>query len=241
MIERETQETAKPVEFPSISIIKFCRWVNSATMNQFEELVIALREALGTSGLTCDSVDLSSLKGLMNGYNSNAEEWKDFALADPSRAYTRNLVDEGNGKSNLLILVWTPGKSSPIHSHSNAHCLMKILKGELTETRYDFPQPHKSLDCIVGESAGGHMDVVAESTYAANEVAYMSDDLGVHKVWNKSNDFAVSLHLYTPPNIVRDGCYIFDAGTGKGTLIKTCDFFSIGGSLVKSTDEQRVK
>ncbi|KAK2057368.1 cysteine dioxygenase [Colletotrichum caudatum] len=204
--------------------------MQSTTMNRFEGLVIALRDTLGASGLTCDNVDLGVLKHLMEEYDSNEEEWRDLALADPTRAYTRNLVDEGNGKSNLLILVWTPGKSSPIHSHSNAHCLMKILKGDLTETRYDYPKSHK-----------GHMDVIAESTYTANEVAYMSDDLGVHKVWNKSTDFAVSLHLYTPPNIVRDGCYIFDAGTGKGTLIKSCEFYSIRGSLVKTVNGQSVR
>ncbi|KAK1961986.1 cysteine dioxygenase type I [Colletotrichum sublineola] len=210
-------------------------------MNKFEGLVIALRDALGASGLTCDSVDLDFLKRLMKDYDSNEAEWGSLALADPSRAYTRNLVDEGNGKSNLLILVWTPGKSSPIHSHSNAHCLMKILKGELTETRYDFPQLHKSQDSFVSKSGGGQMDVVVESTYTANEVAYMSDDLGVHKVWNKGDDFAVSLHLYTPPNIARDGCYIFDAGTGKGTLSKNCDFYSIRGSLVKPADEKGLR
>ncbi|KAK2000465.1 cysteine dioxygenase type I [Colletotrichum falcatum] len=206
-------------------------------MNEFERLVVALRDALGASGLTCDGVDLGFLKRLMKDYDSDEEEWGGFALADASRAYTRNLVDEGNGKSNLLILVWTPGKSSPIHSHSNAHCLMKILKGELTETRYDFPQSRKGL----GESEGGcHMDVVAESTYTANEVAYMSDDLGVHKVWNKSSDFAVSLHLYTPPNIVRNGCYVFDAGTGRSTHVKSCDFYSVRGSLVMPADGETV-
>ncbi|KAK2038699.1 hypothetical protein LZ31DRAFT_608068 [Colletotrichum somersetense] len=169
-------------------------------------------------GLTCDNVNLGFLKHFMKGYDSNEEEWRDLALAD----HTRNLVNEGNRKSNLPQL-------------------MKIFKGELTETRYDYPKSHKGLDTTVGKSDRRHMDVMAESIYTANEVAYISDDLGVHKIWNKDNDFAISLHLYTSPNTVRDGCYMFDAGTGKDTLIKRCEIYSIRGSLVKTANGQSVR
>lgn len=83
------------------------------------------------------------------------------------------------------MLVWSPGKGSPIHDHGNAHCLMKILKGNLTETRYEFPQE--------GESSGP-MKVITEKTYKENQVAYMADELGLHRVSNKGSDFVVSLH-----------------------------------------------
>lgn len=83
------------------------------------------------------------------------------------------------------MLVWSPGKGSPIHDHGNAHCLMKILKGNLTETRYEFPQE--------GEP-NGPMKVISEKTYKENQVAYMADELGLHRVSNRGSDFAVSLH-----------------------------------------------
>lgn len=87
------------------------------------------------------------------------------------------------------MLVWTPGKGSPIHDHGNAHCLMKILRGNLTETRYEFP-----------DSKGGDepMRVISERTHAENAVAYMADELGVHRVSNQGSDFAVSLHRGCP-------------------------------------------
>lgn len=47
--------------------------------------------------------------------------------------YTRNLVDEGNGRFNLMVLCWGEGHGSAIHDHANAHCIMKILQGELCE------------------------------------------------------------------------------------------------------------
>lgn len=62
---------------------------------------------------------------------------------------------------------------------------MKILRGNLTETRYEFPKP--------GDGPGP-MKVISKKTYKENGVAYMADELGLHKVRNEGSDFAVSLH-----------------------------------------------
>ncbi|KAK4159190.1 RmlC-like cupin domain-containing protein [Cladorrhinum sp. PSN259] len=193
---------------------------NFNNMNRFDKLVQALKDALGPcSGLTSDDVDVEFLSQLMQDYCSDEREWGKFAMGDASRGYTRNLVDEGNGKSNLLVLVWSPGKGSPIHDHGNAHCLMKILRGDLTETRYAFPESEEEAP----------MRVISEKTYKENQVAYMADELGVHRVWNRGSDFAVSLHLYTPPNVAKWGCHIFNPETGKKSHIKGCGYYSAYG------------
>jgi len=71
--------------------------------NRFDELVLALKKALGpSSGLTSDDVDAEYLMRLMGEYESSEKEWSRYAMGDESRGYTRNLVDEGNGKSNLV-------------------------------------------------------------------------------------------------------------------------------------------
>ena len=100
---------------------------------------------------------------------------------------------------------------------------MKILYGQLTETRYEFPD--------IASSAGDHegMTMISEKLHFEDQVAYMNDDLGVHKMWNDGTDYAVSLHLYTPPNIVRHGCFIFDEATGERTHVKTSKNFSFQG------------
>ncbi|EMD94526.1 hypothetical protein COCC4DRAFT_92910, partial [Bipolaris maydis ATCC 48331] len=192
-------------------------------VNQFEKLVTALKDALGSSGLTSEDIDIKLLNRLMQDYRSNEDEWRRFALVDPNSGYTRNLVDQGNGKSNLLLLVWAPGKGSLIHSHSNAHCLMKILYGQLTETRYEFPGKANSPEDHAS------MTTISEKVHVEDQVAYMNDDLGVHKMWNNGIDYAVSLHLYTPPNIVRHGCFIFDEATGERTHVQTFENFSFRG------------
>jgi len=132
----------------------------------FQRLVHDLSATLGpSSGLDSDDVDPINIQRLMEYYESNAAEWSKYALGDPSRKYTRNLVDEGNGESNLLILVWTPGKGSAIHDHANAHCVMKVLKGSLQETLYSWPEKDKESP----------LQVTKQTTYHENEVTYMSD------------------------------------------------------------------
>ena len=100
---------------------------------------------------------------------------------------------------------------------------MKILRGNLTETRYAFPE---------SSDEAAPMQVISERTHRENEVAYMADELGVHRVWNKGSDFAVSLHLYTPPNVAKGGCNIFDPATGKRSHIKKCGNYSEFGRIL---------
>lgn len=75
------------------------------------------------------------------------------------------------------------------HSHANAHCIMKILKGSLTETRYAWP----TID--LNNSEDRHMQVISEKTYQVDQVTYMSDKLGLHRILNPDKEnYAVSLH-----------------------------------------------
>ena len=60
---------------------------------------------------------------------------------------------------------------------------MKVLKGRLVETRYAFP-----------ETEGGKMRVIKETGFEEGKVAYMADELGLHKIWNPGEEVAVSLH-----------------------------------------------
>lgn len=81
----------------------------------FHRLVQDLSNILGpSSGLTSADVDPKSLVELMRQYSSNESEWKKYAFRDPSTAFTRNLVDRGNGKSNLVRERMTSPKGLPI-------------------------------------------------------------------------------------------------------------------------------
>jgi cysteine dioxygenase len=71
----------------------------------FQELVQNLSDILGPcSGLDSEEIDPDVIQQTMRSYTSKESEWEQYALLDPSKNYTRNLVDEGNGKSNLVGL-----------------------------------------------------------------------------------------------------------------------------------------
>jgi cysteine dioxygenase len=77
--------------------------IENQPSNAFEELVQDLSAALGpSSGLDSDDVVPLDIQRLMEHYTSNPEEWQPFALGNSNKTYTRNLIDEGNGKSNLV-------------------------------------------------------------------------------------------------------------------------------------------
>ena len=66
---------------------------------------------------------------------------------------------------------------------------MKILSGSLTETRYAWPT------VSLNEGAACPLTTISSKTYHENEVTYMSDKLGLHRISNPDPvNCAVSLH-----------------------------------------------
>jgi cysteine dioxygenase len=111
---------------------------------------------------------------------------------------------------------------------------MKILAGTLQETVYDLPDQ--------GSDCPGPLDIKSDSRHTMNDVAYISDDIGLHRVYNPSSDqVAVSLHcefctedfeplswclvlteaspVYTPPNAADYGYNIYNEKTGKASFV----------------------
>ncbi|CRK95868.1 CLUMA_CG009315, isoform A [Clunio marinus] len=185
---------------------------------------------------------------LMMVYTSNFSDWKKYAKFDRYR-YTRNLVDAGNDRFNLMILCWNEGQSSAIHDHADSHCFMKILKGGLTEVKYSWPQETSETTILndfksnCGE-IGAYQDEngeyvqelqeIGRSTMNTNDVCYINDNIGLHRVENSSNtDVAVSLHLYCPPF---DSCNVFNKA-GKKTPAKVT-FWSKFGKRAKEIEEK---
>ncbi|KAK9474750.1 RmlC-like cupin domain-containing protein [Dipodascopsis tothii] len=191
----------------------------------FDELVEDLRRLLGpSSGIDSADVDVDALKAAMARYVSAADQWQRYALADPSRNYTRNGVDSMNDKANLLILVWNPRKGSLVHDHADAHCVMKILQGTLVEQVYHWPEGDRPQP----------LQTERVSELRENDVAYINDRLGLHRMYNPDPSVpAVSLHLYTPPWAAKFGCYAFDDATGHRVRVNLSNLYSDRGVLCR--------
>ncbi|KAJ3322367.1 hypothetical protein HDV06_003087 [Boothiomyces sp. JEL0866] len=181
-------------------------------------LVKEIRNEFKENDIT--GTDVEKLQSLMSAYKANRIDYARYALFD-SKKYTRNLIDDGNGKYNLIALCWGPGQASPIHNHANSHCIFKVLEGQLTETLY--PIRAGSLPKI--------------SKYTENQVNYMHDKIGIHRVGNDTCEPAISLHLYSPPI---EYCKIYDEH-GLESLSGKTTFYSVNGLRVDVAGHLKAK
>jgi cysteine dioxygenase len=111
-----------------------------------------------------------------------------YTFFDAEKPYTRNLVATDHKNYTLLLLCWNPGKESKIHNHPCDGCFIKALAGCIKETKFSVDAKTTSIS------------LSGVKFFCENQVSYMSDDIGLHKIGNPNKDIgAVTLHLYTPP------------------------------------------
>jgi cysteine dioxygenase len=123
---------------------------------------------------------INYLKSFMEQYKG--DDWISY-ITECEENYIKKLVFR-NEDYELFIVSWMPGKGSSIHDHSKNGCLFKILRGELIEERY-------SMNEIKLESS---------TLFNENNIGYIENEEGLHRMLNKTEEIVVSLHLYSPPN-----------------------------------------
>jgi cysteine dioxygenase len=119
---------------------------------------------------------------------SLAPAWADLAefVRFSEQGYTRNLLRAGPWY-NALVLCWKNGQRSPIHDHAGSSCCVRVLRGTLTETCFEF-------------APNGHVKAVNSRDYPPGST-FASQDLDLHQVSNlqAGGSELVTLHVYSPP------------------------------------------
>ncbi|CAM9323548.1 unnamed protein product [Discosporangium mesarthrocarpum] len=158
-------------------------------------------------------------------------------VSDTGDLEPRKEMNVGMGMGfDLLVLCWSPGAESPIHNHPGAGCWVKVLQGEICETRYRQERHPESLSVestgsnVIGSKASTdcswltdltNPDVLvkaplvkaATNVFRVGSVAYMEDSLGYHRMSNPSSTTeCITLHLYSP-GIRR--CSIWERATSR--------------------------
>jgi len=175
-----------------------------------------------------DDVNINQVQAFLESYQPDKEEWQEYAIFDQFK-YTRNLVHEGNGKFNLILLCWNKDQTSSIHDHSDAHCFMKVMDGSLTEILYDWPTQKEQEEMNKNKESQAMMKPVRKTELPCGSVAYINDSLGLHRVCNESlTNTAVSLHVYSPPFKM---CQTFNEKTG-GRAKSNMTFYSKFGKKI---------
>ena len=154
--------------------------------DELKDAINATFEAL--DGVQDKNISRSALMDVMGRFRANISELERYALFDFSKPYTRNSVVQ-NDKYSLLLLCWNPGVESRIHDHPADACILTVLEGILKEERY----PTEGLE-------GTKPKPLATKFYLQDQVSYMQDEIGLHKIINPNKSAAaISLHLYYPP------------------------------------------
>ncbi|MCK6445037.1 MAG: cysteine dioxygenase family protein [Planctomycetes bacterium] len=135
---------------------------------------------------------------MLSRYARGHNDWREFALFD-KRSYARNLLHKDE-LFELILLCWDAGQVTPIHDHRGQRCWMGVLEGRVDEALFDVPAP-------------GARSLALRNTrrHERGAVAFITDDIGLHRIAQVGSEPAVSLHLYSRPIPT---CRVFDPDTG---------------------------
>ncbi len=120
---------------------------------------------------------IENLKIYMENYNGI--DWRQFA--DFNKDFNRKLIYRSDNLE-LLLISWKKEYSTNYHYHPENGCILRVLEGSLME--------HVKLD-----------DKIETNYYIMNNVSYMHDIKGSHKITALNQTF--SLHLYSPPGFYK--------------------------------------
>ena len=99
--------------------------------------------------------------------------------------YTRNCIADTE-KFELILICWCAGHQTSIHDHGGEECWVKVIEGEFKETLYK-------------QDKMGALKLTKTKFSKKNDVTYMKDFMGFHRLENSANKRSMSLHLYAKP------------------------------------------
>jgi cysteine dioxygenase len=131
-----------------------------------------------------DSKSLSSeaFRKVLSNYIG--DDWKTFVNINHDK-YSREIVLR-NENYEIIIITWDKKQASHVHNHPSNGCLMKILHGTLLEEQYCTQTCCKTNELV----------------YDKNNISYIDNLTCYHRIVNNTENHAVSLHIYSPPNYI---------------------------------------
>jgi cysteine dioxygenase len=153
---------------------------------------------------------LAELTAALRDLRIDSADFADFVRFS-DRHYMRNLMRAGPWY-HAVVICWKNGQRSPIHNHAGSSCGVRVVRGTLTETRFEF-------------AANGHVKAIGSRDSPAGSVLG-SEDADIHQISNLQPGTAdlVTLHVYTPPLLWMETYSLVDRARGQEPMfIEFCD------------------
>ena len=143
-------------------------------MQPLQQLLENINTQVENNGI----INVLELRHLLKGYSG--EDWSKHLKSENGKPATTVLVQ--NEQVKVVLIYWDAYKKSKKHGHPAGGGLIKLLSGNLIETRFD----PENTDSVIGKYQ-----------YSAGNMSYIHDRLAYHTVENPSDEPAVSLHVYS--------------------------------------------
>jgi predicted metal-dependent enzyme (double-stranded beta helix superfamily) len=125
------------------------------------------------------NLNVRELETIFTGYSGT--DWKNYLTTENGQL--KNTILHEDEHLKMLLICWRPGQKSSKHGHPAGGGLIRVLSGQLSETRFD----PVDQDIETGTFRYNPED----------EAAYIHDDEAYHVVENPGQGIAFSLHLYS--------------------------------------------
>mmetsp|Transcript_4061 Transcript_4061/g.5213 ORF Transcript_4061/g.5213 Transcript_4061/m.5213 type:complete len:359 (+) Transcript_4061:231-1307(+) len=159
-------------------------------------------------GSSHDLHDVRSVQKEMQKWfprKSEYEKYVHWDLCEPKK-YTRNLVFH-NENMDVILMCWPAGAVSTIHDHDVSSCWVLAVEGCVHEVQYALPQlDRKFIETEMRNPTGaigrcGQLKMINEAKLEPGvcSSSYANNDIGIHRVENRTDQYAYTLHVYAPP------------------------------------------
>jgi len=133
------------------------------------------------------------------------EKYIHWNLEDPSR-YTRNLIFN-NENMDVILMCWPAGSISTIHDHDKSSCWVYVVEGIVHEVQYAMPLVDRQfIESEMRNPTGavgrcGKLKVLSEAKLEPGfcSSTYANNDIGIHRIENRTEKPAFTIHVYAPP------------------------------------------
>jgi cysteine dioxygenase len=120
--------------------------------------------------------------------------------------YTRNLIF-GNAHMDVILMCWPAGSRSTIHDHDDSSCWVVVVEGSVHEVQYAQPRLDKKfleaekVNPATATGSCGNLKVTNTAFLRCGGVTstYANNEIGLHRVENRTEKLACTLHVYAPP------------------------------------------
>tara|TARA_R110000751_G_scaffold245379_1_gene345388 strand:- start:769 stop:1299 length:531 start_codon:yes stop_codon:yes gene_type:complete len=107
--------------------------------------------------------------------------------------YTRNCLFK-DANFELILLCWEQEQETAVHGHDGEDCWVYLLEGEMEEVFFTIDDDQNLRE-------------VGSKKVESNQLTFMNDKIGFHKLKNSNLGRSISLHLYAKPI---ENCVSFD-------------------------------